>query len=996
MKKLEKFLAILILSVILSFNMTNLAYATELIDYLDGVMEYNEEFQEWQLLPDEEKAKVIQPSTYIIPNTKNEYSNPINISQMLSAKFEEKYDLRDYISANTKVRNQQSTNTCWTFSALGTLETTLAMRDYKKGYSSKVYDFSERHMEYATSRTFANNKVNENGFTREVGGGGNYYLSTTYLTNGSGAVEETEMPFEDNTNKIDISEVQNKRIVTQVYDTIDFPLYKGNKNTESLRDEMKAHIKNYGGINAGIHGAQIISDYYNNDTGAIYCDDEKECPMNHAAVIIGWDDNYDKEKFNVSHRPSSNGAWIIKNSWGERQEATIQEMKEAILESYADFCKEQGWNTTNDIPDTYATELLKQLGFQVEGDKAYKTIGDNGYMYVSYEDVNIYKALSGIIKADDKINYKNIYQYDYCGINSALPLGTNHIFIASVFNKTSNATEYINQVSLYAPESYKTVKVYVNPNGDGKTLNDCKPVELTTGSSTSIDAGYHTLQFLDPVEIRGSQFVILLEIEGLRTDAITVGIEQSIENSYFANVFTEKNKCFFTLPDEINKDDWIDFGVLHNLKDNYPNCDLTIKAFTVSEENKNPVLENIAITKEPNKTKYMVGENFDKTGMVVTATYSNDTTQEITDYKIEDGEDLKLDQKSVIISYQGKATEQPITVEKKEVTSISISKLPTKTQYVVNKDSLDLSGGYIKVEYNNNTSEEMSMKSENVTVQGFSNTSLGLRRITIGYGGKTTTFDIEIINESEKNPDEPTVNEEAVNSIFTYVKANLKKIVGYNFSDTSKRAYVTMNIELNNITRKIDQNDTLKYYYYLSSSPSLRTINDWILIEETQSASNKLVFTMDTRETSNYNEIMAAPDLYLYVKEIATKGNSVKEYVTPSISVVKNASTVSEAYKDGLKLGATGDNGNNDNNGNNNSNNNNGSGSNNGGSNTNTNGNRNNNTNTRGYVNTSKEDDDTTANGILPKTGTTFILAMIFVITIAGIVMYVKYERIDK
>ena len=82
--------------------------------------------------------------------------------------------------------------------------------------------------------------------------------------------------------------------------------------------KMKQTISNYGGIFAGVHGAQLMSDAYNNSTGAIYCDPndvENSYTMNHAVVIIGWDDNYSKDNFNEAHRPSSNGAWIVKNSW---------------------------------------------------------------------------------------------------------------------------------------------------------------------------------------------------------------------------------------------------------------------------------------------------------------------------------------------------------------------------------------------------------------------------------------------------------------------------------------------------------------------------------------------------------------------------------------------------------------------------------------------------------------------------------------------------------
>ena len=46
--------------------------------------------------------------------------------------------------------------------------------------------------------------------------------STAYLTNGVGAVLESDMPFEDNEDLIDISELNNKTVQTQVYDTMDF------------------------------------------------------------------------------------------------------------------------------------------------------------------------------------------------------------------------------------------------------------------------------------------------------------------------------------------------------------------------------------------------------------------------------------------------------------------------------------------------------------------------------------------------------------------------------------------------------------------------------------------------------------------------------------------------------------------------------------------------------------------------------------------------------
>ena len=37
------------------------------------------------------------------------------------------------------------------------------------------------------------------------------------------------------------------------------------------------------------------------------------------------------ENFNEEHRPKENGAWIIKNSWGTRQDVSMKEMKDTIF-----------------------------------------------------------------------------------------------------------------------------------------------------------------------------------------------------------------------------------------------------------------------------------------------------------------------------------------------------------------------------------------------------------------------------------------------------------------------------------------------------------------------------------------------------------------------------------------------------------------------------------------------------------------------------------------
>lgn len=911
MNKLKKICGAVLALMIIIFCISNVVFAEEEIDYLQEALsdtvEYSEEFQIWQALSDEEKSQIIQPSTFVIPREKVDNSNPINIVDALAATYESKYDLRDVIKNNVSIKNQKKTNSCWAFASLATLESNLAMRDYKENKSnSKVYDFSERHMEYATSKTFLDNKINDKGFGREVGMGGNSFIATAYLTNGTGAILESDMPFENNEDKIDISQIQNKTVQTEVYDTVMFPLYLGDEDTIELRNAMKSHIKNYGAIMASIHGAQLDSDYYNNETGAIYCDDKAKCPANHGIVIIGWDDNYAIENFNEAHRPKEKGAWIIKNSWGERQEATLGEMKIIIFETFEKELREKNINSAEEIPDELAKTILESAGYGIDGDIVYVVTGDNGYMYISYNDIVVYTSLYGMIKTDDKVGYEDIYQYDFYGADSALPFKSDHIYLATIFDKKTSGKELLNQVSIFATETY-TCKVYVNPINDSKVKSDCKLVQLKAGESETFNAGYHTLEFLNPVEITGDKFVVLLEIEGIRENDISVGVEQKIEKSYFENVDTETGKCFFTVDGSIEKNNWYDMGTLHSVQSNYPNSDLTIKAFTVKEE-ENVTLKNISITKEPNKTSYKEGESFDKTGMVITGTYSNGETREITNYTIQNGDNLKAGQNSVIIQYEGMTVEQKITVEE---------------------------------------------------------------------------------NKDDPKPDDDS---KAESSSFLGVAATVKNLRGYSFTDKSKSTYITMDVVLTNIQRAT-KNDSVEYYYYLSSSQRESNIKNWVKIKEAQTATDRISFSVDTRDISNYAEVSESDNLYLYIKEVAKKGNDEATNISSGILLKYTGET--EIYIDGVKQDKNaGNNNNNNNNNNDNNNNNNNDNKNNNNKNTIKNTARNN-TNTQGYVNTTTKD-NTTANKKLPQTGTTFLFVIILTITVLGIYMYVKYERIDK
>lgn len=89
-----------------------------------------------------------------------------------------------------------------------------------------------------------------------------------------------------------------------------------------------------------------------------------------------------------------------------------------------------------------------------------------------------------------------------------------------------------------------------------------------------------------------------------------------------------------------------------------------------------PVLSKITVTKLPSKTSYYIGDKFDKTGMVVTASYSNGSSKAVTGYTVATNTS-SVGTKNVRVFYTeggiSKTTSFDIYVQKKEEKKIKIS-----------------------------------------------------------------------------------------------------------------------------------------------------------------------------------------------------------------------------------------------------------------------------------------------------------------------------------
>ena len=157
------------------------------------------------------------------------------------------------------------------------------------------------------------------------------------------------------------------------------------------------------------------------------------------------------------------------------------------------------------------------------------------------------------------------------------------------------------------------------------------------------------------------------------------------------------------------------------------------------------ITSGVAVTKQPNKTTYFIGENFDPSGMVVTATFADDTTADVTEDCTFSPETMAQGTKSVTVTYKraGITKTATVAVAVRVLDHIAVTTPPSKTAYKYG-ETFNKAGMVVTAHYNDGSS---------ATVTGYTYSptgalSQGNTTITVSYseGGvtKTATQDITV------------------------------------------------------------------------------------------------------------------------------------------------------------------------------------------------------------------------------------------------------------
>lgn len=354
-----------------------------------------------------------------------------------------RYDLRE-LGRITPVKNQGIPGPCWAFASLGAMESSWLTQNP----GSKIPDLSELQLAFYCYR---DPDQTRNFSSRKKSGTlaleGSPFPATAFLSRLSGPAAEHSMKYttslntqqKDSLAKLEPESYRRTMRLREAY------YLSGH---EALDDQLRKElIIKHGAIVVSIYSD--IKRYHTKGRYYTYFNNTHGQETNHDVLLAGWDDDFQASRF--SPKPSRNGAWLVKNSWGKMR-------------------------------------------------------GNNGgYFWMPYEQYSRGGTAFIAEAADPKMR---CYYHDALGWCST----RSYSWGANIF-RIEGVREVLKEAGFYTP-SNKTdyeLMIYVFGQDFPKSPAEGEPVITTRGS---IDlAGYHTVNLPEDISMKkGDYFSVVLKL----------------------------------------------------------------------------------------------------------------------------------------------------------------------------------------------------------------------------------------------------------------------------------------------------------------------------------------------------------------------------------------------------------------------------------------------------------------------------------------------------